>query len=221
MALVNEKGEVGQIEQFDLSPSWPTDEWPENTIARARYSLVVDRWLDGGTYGVVLGLLQDGRSVGPGVEVGKVEVQLPERVFTLPPMSQEVGATFGDDLRLLGYDLDMETDSLHVTLHWQALRRMDVSYTMFVHVFDPATGEIVGQADVVPYGYTYPTAWWEAGEVVSDEVAVSLEGVPPGTYGLAVGVYNADTGERLAISGQPPGFAVDERRLFLPEEIAH
>ncbi|MBN1977788.1 MAG: hypothetical protein JW918_10330 [Anaerolineae bacterium] len=221
MALVDEKGDAGQAERFALSPGWPADEWPENTIARARYSLVVDRWLDGGTYSVVLGLVQDGRPVGQGVEAGKVEVQLPERGFAVPVMAQEVGATFGGDLCLLGYDLEVEAGSLHVTLHWQALRRMDVSYTMFVHVFDPATGEIVSQADVVPYGYTYPTAWWEAGEVLSDEVTVSLEEVLPGTYGLAVGVYNADTGERLAISGQPSSFAVDDRRLFLPEEIAH
>ena len=221
VALVNEEGEIGQMEHFDLSPSWPTEEWPVNTIVREKYPLAVDTWLDGGKYSVVLSLLQDGKAVGQSVEVGKVEMQLPERSFAVPVMAQEVGATFGDDLRLLGYDLEMEADSLHITLHWQALRRMDVSYTMFVHVFDSLTGEIVGQADVVPYGYTYPTAWWEAGEVVSDKVTVSLEEVLPGTYGLAVGVYNADTGERSVISGQPPGFFVDERRLLLPEEVIH
>ena len=221
VALVNKEGEIGQMEHFDLSPSWPTEEWPANTIVREKYPLAVDTWLDGGKYSVVLSLLQEVKAVGQSVEVGKVEMQLPERSFAVPVMTQEVGATFGDDLRLLGYDLEMEADSLYLTLHWQALRRMDVSYTMFVHVFDPLTGEIVGQADVVPYGYTYPTAWWEAGEVVSDKVTVSLEEVLPGTYGLAVGVYNADTGERSVISGQPPGFFVDERRLLLPEEVIH
>jgi hypothetical protein len=221
VALVNEEGEMGQVGHFDLSSGWPTDEWPVNAIVRARYSLVVDTWLDGGKYSVVLGLLQDGRSVGQSVEVGKVEMQLPERGFAVPVMTQEVGATFGDDLRLLGYDLETEADSLHITLHWQALRQMEVSYTMFVHLFDPATGEIVSQADVVPYGYTYPTTWWEAGEVVSDEVVVSLEEVLPGTYSLAIGVYDANTGERLAISDQPSGFFVDERRLLLPEEVTH
>jgi hypothetical protein len=135
-------------------------------------------------------------------------------------MANEVGAAYGDDLRLLGYDLERAADSLHVTLHWQALQRMDVSYTMFVHVFDPATGNIVAQADVVPYGFTYPTAWWEAGEVVSDEVVVSLDEVPPGTYGLATGVYDADTGDRLAISDQHTDFVVDDDRLILSEEVA-
>jgi hypothetical protein len=221
LALVDEKGREGQAQRFELSPGWPSGEWPVDAIVRGRYSLVVDTWLDGGKYAVVLRLVRDGLPVGQGAELGEVEMLLPERSFAVPVMSHEAGAAFGDDLRLLGYDLETGADSLHITLHWQALRRMGESYTMFVHVFDPATGEIVGQADVMAYGYTYPTAWWEAGEVVSDEVVISLEGVPAGTYGLAVGVYDADTGDRLAISGHPPAFVVDDNRLILPEEVVH
>jgi hypothetical protein len=221
LALVDEKGREGQMQRFELSPGWPSGEWPVDAIVRGRYSLVVDTWLDGGKYAVVLRLVRDGLPVGQGAELGEVEMLLPERSFAVPVMSHEAGAAFGDDLRLLGYDLETGADSLHITLHWQALRRMGESYTMFVHVFDPATGEIVGQADVMAYGYTYPTAWWEAGEVVSDEVVISLEGVPAGTYGLAVGVYDADTGDRLAISGHPPAFVVDDNRLILPEEVVH
>jgi hypothetical protein len=219
LALVDEKGREGQMQRFELSPGWPSEEWPADAIVRGRYSLVVDTWLDGGKYAVVLRLVRDGLPVGQGAELGEVEMLLPERSFAVPVMSHEAGAAFGDDLRLLGYDLETEADSLRITLHWQALRRMGVSYTMFVHVFDPTTGEIVGQADVMAYGYTYPTAWWEAGEVVSDEVAISLEGVPAGEYGVAVGVYDADTGDRLAISGQLPAFVVDDNRLILPEEV--
>jgi hypothetical protein len=219
VALVNEEGEVGQAQRFDLSPSWPTGEWPASAIVRDRYALTVDTWLDGGTYGVVLNLLHDGLPVGQSARIGEVAMQSPVRSFTVPAMSHEVGATFGDDLRLLGYDLEIEADALRIMLHWQALRRMDASYTMFVHLFDPATGEIVGQADVMPYGFTYPTAWWEAGEVVSDEVVVPLAGVSGGTYSLAVGVYNADTGERLKIAGQPAGLVVEEDRLILPDEV--
>ena len=220
VTLVNEAGGVGQAERFDLSPSWPTGEWPANAIVWGRYALTIDTWLNGGTHDVVLSLLRDGLPVGQSARIGEIEMQLPERSFALPVMSQEVEATFGDDLRLLGYDLQTDGDVLHITLHWQALRRMGTSYTMFVHLFDPATGEIVGQADVMPYGFTYPTAWWEAEEVVSDEVEVPLAGVPAGTYRLAVGVYEADTGKRLVIAGQPAGFVVEEDRLTLPDEVA-
>jgi hypothetical protein len=219
LALVDEGGAVGQAQRFALSPDWPTGQWPPNTIVRDRYRLVIDRWLEGGPYGVVLRLVQDGQPVGQSAVVGRVEVLLPERSFSVPAMGREIGVIYGNDLRLLGYDLEMAVDALHITLHWQAIQRMDVSYTIFVHVFDPATGAIVAQADVVPYGFTYPTAWWEAGEVVSDEVVVLLDEVPAGTYGLAIGVYDADTGDRLAISVQDSGLAVEDDRLILLEEV--
>jgi hypothetical protein len=219
VALVNDEGEIGQAQRFDIFPSWPTGEWPANTIVRDRYSLTPDVWLDGGTHEVVLSLLQDGRPMGQGVEIGEVEIQLPERSFVVPAMSQEVGATFGQDLRLLGYDLRTEVDAIHITLHWQALRRMDTNYTMFVHVLDDASGEIVSQVDVMPYGFTYFTAWWQEGEVVSDQIVVPLEGVPSGRYSLAVGVYDADTGERLSIPGQPSDLILADDRLILPGEI--
>jgi hypothetical protein len=219
LALVDGEGETRQAQRFDVSPDWPTGQWPANTIVRDRYSLVIDKWLDGGQYDVVLSLAQDEQLVGQRVTLGQVEMVLPERSFTVPVMMHQVDAIFGDELRLMGYDLEMEANSLHITLHWQALRRMDVSYTMFVHVIDPATNGIVTQADVVPYGFTYPTAWWEAGEVVSDEMVIPLGEVPAGQYGLAVGVYDANTGDRLAISGQSSELTVDLDRLILPDQV--
>ena len=98
---------------------------------------------------------------------------------------------------------------------------MDVSYKFFVHLYDMQSGELVTQVDVMPYGYTYFTNWWESGEVVSDEVLMDLSEVSPGEYQLAVGVYDPDTGERLVIEEHPADFVVDERRLFLPGEIVH
>jgi hypothetical protein len=219
VVLVNEEGEVGQAQRFDIFPSWPTGDWPANAIVRDRYVLMFDVWVDGGRHSVILRLLQDGQPVGQEVQMGEVEIQLPARSFAVPPMSQEVGAAFGDDLRLLGYDLKAETDALHITLHWQALRRMDTNYTMFVHVLDATSGEIVGQVDVMPYGFTYFTAWWEEEEVVSDQIVVPLEGIPSGTYSLAVGVYDADTGERAAVSGQPSDSVLADGRLILPDEV--
>ena len=92
-------------------------------------------------------------------------------------------------------------------------------YKFFVHLYDVESGALVAQADVVPRGWTYPNTWWEAEEVVSDKVVLSLEGVPAGTYSLAVGVYDPETGERLLISGQATDFIVEESRLILPEKV--
>ena len=102
---------------------------------------------------------------------------------------------------------------------WQALRRMETSFKFFVHLDDAESGEPVAQADVMPHDWGYPTTWWEAGEVVSDDITLSLGDVPPGRYRLWVGVYHPDTGERLPISGVPTGFVAEGGRLALREGI--
>ena len=77
----------------------------------------------------------------------------------------------------------------------------------------------VAQDDAVPRRWAYPTTWWEADEVVSDEMILSLSDVPSGRYRLAVGVYDAESGERLAVMDAAGG-ELSGRRLVLAEEIA-
>jgi len=208
VSLVDGDGEVGQAQRFAISPVWPPSEWPANAIVRGVYPLQIKPWLKGGTYDVAVRLLrEDGVQVGRRVGVGDVVMQAPERSFAVPQMARRSGATFDNSLRLLGYDLETEADVLHVTLHWQALRRMDIAYKIFVHLLDPG-GALVAQTDVMPRDWSYPTTWWEAGEVVSDDVELSLEGVPTGSYRLTVGVYDPASMERLAVqdsSGWPLG----------------
>ena len=54
-------------------------------------------------------------------------------------------------------------------------------------------------------------------EVVSDEIALSLENVPAGRYQMVVGVYHPETGERLpmVVGGKP----MTDGSLILVEEI--
>jgi hypothetical protein len=215
VVLRDETG-IGQRERFEISPDWPTGEWPANAIARDRYSFQIDPRLRGGAQTVALGLVrpESGHSVEY-EEVGQVWMEAPERVFSVPPMEQTVGGTFANRLRLLGYDLDVTADQVRVVLHWRALRRMDESYKIFLHLLDPETGELVAQRDVVPRKWTYPTSWWEIQEVVSDELVLPLQGVAPGRYQLCAGVYQPNSGERLPVSdpGSAPNDEADRLRL--------
>jgi hypothetical protein len=93
-------------------------------------------------------------------------------------------------------------------------------YKFFVHLEDATSGALVTQADVVPREWTYPTSQWRVGEIVPDEIVLSLEGVPEGEYRLWVGVYQPDTGERLPIDNVfAPSVVLHEGRLLLPEGI--
>jgi hypothetical protein len=97
---------------------------------------------------------------------------------------------------------------------------MEVAYKFFVHLEDAETHRLVAQADVMPRDWTYPTVEWEVGEVVPDEISISVSGLPSGEYELWVGAYHPGTGERLYVDGMSSGLSARGNRLMLPEQIA-
>jgi hypothetical protein len=200
LALVDEAGQCLQTAAFPLVDGWPTSGWPAGALGRGRYGLQIDPQLRDGSYELTLALVR--ADTGERVEESAVAIAAPDmpwqlHAFVRPPVQVETQAAFGGVLNLLGYDLMQGDDALTVTLHWQALRRMDESYKFFLHLYDAKSGALAAQVDVMPRDWTYPTTAWQAGEVVSDELHLSLSEVPAGMYHLAVGVYDSDTGERL------------------------
>jgi uncharacterized membrane protein len=132
-----------------------------------------------------------------------VKPVLRERSFTAPEIEHPMEAALGDQVGFLGYDLSLPPykrgETLHLTLYWQALTRMDVSYTVFVHLLNK-DGIMGGQWDSVPGGGLLPTITWLEGEVIADEYEVPIRaGAPPGEYVIEVGMYDARTGERLEV----------------------
>jgi hypothetical protein len=56
---------------------------------------------------------------------------------------------------------------------------------------------------------------WEKGEVVADRLLVPIDAVTPaGEYRLAIGLYDEQTGRRLAAFG-PDGQRLEEDRILL------
>jgi hypothetical protein len=114
----------------------------------------------------------------------------------------------------LGYNMESDFrpgDGIHLTLFWQCLEKMDQDYTVFTHLIDEKQ-TLWGQKDNPPADGFYPTSQWEVGEIVRDQydIAISPE-APPGEYQLEVGMYLAETGERLEAIGEEgawPGSSV-------------
>jgi len=104
------------------------------------------------------------------------------RQFAAPAPRVALDADFDGQVRLLGYDLDCERKptACDLTLYWQAERRLDTSYTVFVQALDPA-GQVRAQVDSVPRGGSYPTRWWLPGEVVADPLRLELPDATPGS----------------------------------------
>jgi hypothetical protein len=221
LSLVNaQSGQVFELAEYPVSDGWPTGEWPADTLAWGFYEMTLPESVPSGEYQVVIQLEdpETGQSQGNKLTLPSITVQ--EEVCNLAqlPAAKDVNATFGNEIRLLEYNLDRSEDELDFTLYWRPDHHPEIDYKIFIHVFDPETGIPVAQSDFMPRGWVYPTSFWWPGEVVEDETTVSLEAVPPGKYGIAIGIYDPASGERLPVidgagNKQPDG------RLILEEIV--
>ena len=130
----------------------------------------------------------------------------------------DVNAVFGDRLRLLEYEARQEGSQLKLRLYWRAEQRMDTDYKVFIHVFDPTTGIPLAQDDAMPHRGAYPTTFWWPDEVIEDPISISLNGVPEGIYGIAVGIYEPTTGKRLRLINSQ-GEIIEDGRFILNEIV--
>jgi hypothetical protein len=222
LALADETGEIRRRHQYEVSPGVSLTAWRMGKRHTASYPFYVDPVISPGTYRLQAMLVPVQRDREALLAAHLLDIQVSASSKDFFPSTRHkrvVNAAYGSDLRLLGYDLEIGSDAVYITLHWQSLRQMEVDYKFFMHLYDAESETLVAQVDTMPQDWTYPTTWWEADKVVSDEMMLSFEGIPPGTYRLGVGVYNPLTGERLAVTNQPGHFVADEGRLFLSEEI--
>ncbi len=132
-----------------------------------------------------------------------------EPSFELPPGVVPWHTELDGQVRLAGYRLEGQSvqpgETLRLTLYWQALRKMDRSYTVFLHLAD-TEGNVWGQRDGAPVRGRYPTDRWAEGEVVGDQYELLvLPSVPPGEYRLLAGMYETtspSTWRRLPVTGE-------------------
>ncbi|UCC62356.1 MAG: glycosyltransferase family 39 protein [Anaerolineae bacterium] len=122
-------------------------------------------------------------------------------------ISHRLDLTFGDRIRLLGYDLEAtETrpgGTLHLTLYWQSIASMDRNWSVFVHLLDE-NDAIVAQRDMYPGQGLYPTSLWPVGETIANRYVLHLAetAYAPSAARLEVGLYDylAPKQERLPAS---------------------
>jgi hypothetical protein len=190
--LVSASGQLTQPHCVPLSPTWPASRWREDEIVRSSYVLGVPLSLEPGGYSLLMTLSDpaDGSPIGEPADLGLLRVKPLQPVHSLR-------STFGGRVCLLGYDPEHSPEALSLTFYWRALREMETSFKVFVHLTDPASGDIIAQTDAVPRNWTYPTDRWIEGEVVRDTVTLPLGDIEAGHYALTVGWYDSLTGRRL------------------------
>ena len=117
------------------------------------------------------------------------------------PPAQAAGQTFGDAIRLAGYDVAPDAlkpgGAAEITLRWQPITRLDADYTTFVHLVN-ANGDKIAQSDYRPGGVYYPTSLWKPGETLLDKHTLALPAdLGPAPYAIIVGMYNSAAGMHL------------------------
>jgi hypothetical protein len=220
LALADGTGANRYSERFPLSASWPTSEWPENTIARESYRLPVPGSAPAGLYDLALALHdpESGQRQGEVVSLGPLTVQQEICNLATRPEARDANALFGDRMRLVEYSAVQERGRLFLDLYWRSEGWMDTDFKIFVHVADPVTGIPSAQSDIMPHYGAYPTTWWWPGEGVHERISLPLDPLPAGSYDIVVGVYEPTTGERLSLVNSQ-GDAIADSRFMLEEKV--
>jgi 4-amino-4-deoxy-L-arabinose transferase-like glycosyltransferase len=200
--------------QQDSRPIWdgsPTNTWEQGQIVGDKRELEVLPGTPPGLYRVEVILLDlhSGRMLesegGESVLLGPIEVpkREPPSIDQLD-IEKSLEMNLGSKVQLLGYSIESgfrPGDNIHLTLFWRSLEGMKQSYTVFTQLVD-AGDNVVAQKDNPPVDGFYPTTKWEVGEVVRDQYDLVIPtNTPLGEYELQVGMYLAETGERLPVVG--------------------
>ncbi len=129
-------------------------------------------------------------------------------------------ATFGDSIVLETDTINVEVSPyphVRVVLRWRIDAKRAANETVFLHLTAPS-GEVVAQADGYPLLGLAPFWLWEPGDILEEIRRVPY--TPDSSYQLWLGVYNADTGDRLPgidASGAP----LEDDRLLLWAQTSH
>ena len=137
--------------------------------------------------------------------------------FTIPPGTRvPVPGNLPDpityqDIVLHGVHVPQPTVSasqaLTITLTWETMKPTSANYTAFAHLLDreaEATQDpLKAQHNGLPCNGAEPTWHWQPGEYILDEHVLTIPpDLPAGEYLLGVGLYDADTLERLSLTSK-------------------
>ncbi len=205
----------------------PTSTWTPGFYVSDRHVLSISAETPPGLYVLRAGLYQpdsgerltvldEENMVSDSLELARVRVRR-RTPLSLSDVTKAGPLTFGDKIRLLGYELEESSTTpgnyFRLLLYWDALGEMTESYTFFVHLVDDS-GQTWAQTDGLPMNGMYPTWAWLSGEIVEDEHLIPLEAtVPPGRYHLAIGIYELDTLTRLEVT-TPEGTSLGDQVLL-------
>jgi len=112
-----------------------------------------------------------------------------------PKPRYEVGANYDDQVKLVGYDLELPGDGsvgagqrFEIVWYWRVIGEAPAGYQVFVHI-DGFGLRLNG--DHVPVGGRYPTKLWDEGDLIADPQELTVPAnYPVGDYAIYVGLFS-------------------------------
>ncbi|MFZ0545192.1 MAG: hypothetical protein WAM60_07125 [Candidatus Promineifilaceae bacterium] len=211
--LENTAGVVAADSCFPVSTVWPTDLWPQNEMVASNYLLHMSPYLATDNYTILAEV--GGGEHNQTVVVGHVDFSAHPRFFSETAVTETL-AEWDSKIALLNYQVHQPAaNTVELDVEWLALKRMEQSYKVFVHIIDSQTQALVSQSDAVPQDWGYPTNWWEQGELISDTLHLSLPVSTSGEYEVWLGIYNLVTNDALLVSNSADSLLAEENRVHL------
>ncbi len=210
LRLVNPAGQIASQRVLELAVSgYPSTQWQQGEFVRGQVAYVISYDTPAGDWQLQAALTEGDATLGQPATLARIRVNARPPLAQVGSVDHALDVQLGQALVLRGFAAKRDGASLTVTLYWAALRPMETTYQVFVHLLD-VSGNIVAQHDGVPAGGAWPTTAWPPGSLVTDIHTLVLPAdFAPGSYRLAVGVYEPVSGQRLPVPG------ADDGRLLL------
>ncbi|MDM8526924.1 glycosyltransferase family 39 protein [Anaerolineales bacterium HSG24] len=220
---LNEQGSERKyiVHEGLLSENYPTSQWRQSELVGTAYRFRASAYAPAGEYPLMVSLLdpETGQTVGQDVSLAQVTVQAVERNYDLPQDVSPISAYLNDEIELVGFELENDAisakENFGLTLYWRGHRPAEANYTVFIHVVGPDQS-MRGQWDSLPVQGTSSTSGWLPGEVIVDHYDIPMsKNVPAWKYDIFVGMYDANTGQRLPMYSAES--SISDNRVWLSQ----
>ncbi len=194
--LIDANGQA--VTTYQCAPRRPVISWEKGMLLRDPHEVPLPPTLRPSQYQVWLGF--EGVPFSDFLLTTITTTDRPHN-FQSPAPQITLTVNFNQQAKLVGLDLPqlIAVERLPLTLHWQALTSFNKNWTVFVHLVDD-TGKIIAQQDQIPGGGQFPTASWLPQEYIADHYELIIPpDLPPTTYRLEIGLYDANDFSRLPL----------------------
>jgi hypothetical protein len=186
---------------------YPSSHWRSGDVVAHEISLEIPEWAAAPSlYWIRVGVQNEEGQTLALTGAGSDYVMLgPWRMRAVSPKvassAEAVDVVLGEAIRLSGYELTLDRETVELCLTWRAEAVPGADYTVFAHLVGEG-GALLAQQDGPPAGSAYPTSWWLPGDLIQDCRTLTLPEVSWSEALLYVGMYDASSGERLpAVDG--------------------